>query len=93
MEVANRVIVMYLRCFAGDRPRQWLRWLPWAEYVYNTAFQSSLRETPFRVVYGCDPPTIRSYEPGLLDRPGYGGTTEDQVWFEDRWMVASLCDE
>jgi hypothetical protein len=75
MEVANRVIVMYLRCFAGDRPRQWLRWLPWAEYVYNTAFQSSLRETPFCVVYGCDPPTIRSYEPGLLDRPGYGGTT------------------
>jgi hypothetical protein len=19
--------------------------------------------------------------------------TEDHVWFEDRWMVASLCDE
>ena len=63
-EAANRVIVMYLRCFTGDRPRQWLRWLPWAEYVYNTAFQSSLRETPFRVVYGRDPPTMRSYEPG-----------------------------
>jgi len=27
-EAANRVIVMYLRCFTGDRPRQWLRWLP-----------------------------------------------------------------
>jgi len=63
-ESANRVIVMYLRCFTGDRPRQWLQWLPWAEYVYNTAYQSSLRETPFRVVYGRDPPTLRSYEPG-----------------------------
>jgi hypothetical protein len=63
-EAANRVIVMYLRCFTGDRPRQWLRWLPWAEYTYNTAYQSSLRETPFRVVYGRDPPTIRSYETG-----------------------------
>jgi len=63
-EAANRVIVMYLRCLTGDRPRQWLRWLPWAEYIYNTAFQTSLRDTPFRVVYGRDPPTIRSYEPG-----------------------------
>jgi hypothetical protein len=63
-EAANRVIVMYLRCFTGDRPRQWLHWLPWAEYTYNTAYQSSLRDTPFHVVYGRDPPTIRSYEPG-----------------------------
>jgi hypothetical protein len=63
-EAANRVITMYLRCFTGDRPRQWLRWLPWAEFVYNTAYQSSLRDTPFRVVYGREPPSIRSYEPG-----------------------------
>ena len=63
-EAVNRVIVMYLRCFTGDRPRHWVRWLPWAEYVYNTAYRSSLRDTPFRVVYGRDPPTIRSYEPG-----------------------------
>jgi hypothetical protein len=63
-EAANRVIAMYLRCFSGDRPQDWLRWLPWAEYTYNTAYQSSLQETPFRVVYGCNPPTIRSYEAG-----------------------------
>jgi hypothetical protein len=63
-EAANRVIVMYLRCFTRDRPRQWLRWLSWAEYTYNTAYQTSLRDTPFRVVYGREPPSIRSYEPG-----------------------------
>jgi hypothetical protein len=51
-ESANRVVVMYLRCLTGDRPRQWLRWLPWAEYLFNTAYQNSLRDTPFRVVYG-----------------------------------------
>jgi hypothetical protein len=65
-EAANKVIVMYLRCFTGDRPKQWLRWLPWAEYIYNTAYQSSLRDTPFKVVYGRDPPSIRSYEPGEM---------------------------
>jgi hypothetical protein len=63
-EAANRVIIMYLRCLTGDRPRQWLRWLPWAEFVFNTAYQSSLRDTPFHVVYGREPPSIRSYEPG-----------------------------
>ena len=55
---------MYLRCFTDDHPRQWLRWLPWPEYTYNTAYLTSLRDTPFWVVYGRDPPTIRSYEPG-----------------------------
>jgi hypothetical protein len=63
-EAANRVIDMYLRCFTGDRPREWLRWLSWAEYTYNSAYQSSLRDTPFWVVYGRDPPSIRSYEAG-----------------------------
>jgi hypothetical protein len=63
-EAANRVITLYLRCFTGDRPRHWLRWLLWAEYTYNTAYQTSLRDTPVRVVYGRDPPSIRSYEPG-----------------------------
>ena len=63
-EAANHVIVMYLCCFTSDRTRQWLRWLPWAEYIYNTAYQTSLHDMPFRVVYSQDPPTIRSYEPG-----------------------------
>ena len=63
-EAANRVIIMYLRCLTGDRPRQWLRWLPWAEFVFKTAYQTSLRDTPFHVVYGRDLPSIRSYEPG-----------------------------
>jgi len=34
-EAANCVIAMYLRCFTGDRPRDWLRWLPWAEYLQH----------------------------------------------------------
>jgi hypothetical protein len=37
-EVSNRIITVYLHCLAGDRPRSWLRWLPWAEYCFNTSF-------------------------------------------------------
>jgi len=49
-EVTNHIIVMYLRCLAGDRLHSWLQWLPWAEYCFNTSFQSALRATPFEVV-------------------------------------------
>ena len=63
-EVTNRVLGVYLRCLAGDRPWQWLRWLPWAEFCYNTSHQSVLQSTPFWVVYGRDPLTLMSYAPG-----------------------------
>jgi hypothetical protein len=62
-EAVNKAVGMYLRCLTGDRPRQWLRWLPWAEYIYNTAFHTALKETPFKLVYGRDPPSMRSYDP------------------------------
>lgn len=64
-EVVNRIIVMYLRCLSGDRPRTCLQWLPWAEYCYNSSFQTALKTTPFKVVYGRDPPTLLSYEPSM----------------------------
>lgn len=51
-EVTNRIITVYLRCLAGDRPKSWLRWLPWAEYCFNTSYQSALKTTPFRWYMG-----------------------------------------
>jgi hypothetical protein len=39
-----------------------VRWLPWAEYTYNTAFHTTLQATPFWVVYRHDPPYLRSYD-------------------------------
>jgi hypothetical protein len=41
-ESTNRIVTMYLRCLISDRPRQWLQWLPWVEYCYNTSFHSSI---------------------------------------------------
>lgn len=64
-EIVNRTIEMYLRCFTSDRPRRWFQWLPWVEYCYNTSYHSSLKATPFEVVYGRSPPHMLSYCPGL----------------------------
>jgi hypothetical protein len=64
-EVVNRTIKMYLRCFTSDRPHRWFQWLPWVEYCYNTSYHSSLKATPFKVVYGRSPPTMLFYCHGL----------------------------
>jgi len=33
-EIMNKVITMYLICLTGDKPKELVRWLPWAEYCY-----------------------------------------------------------
>ena len=63
-EIVNKIITMYLRCLTGDRPKEWIRWLPWAEFCYNTAYHKSIRPTPFKLVYGRDPPQLKTYSPG-----------------------------
>lgn len=48
----------------GDKPRSWARWIPIAEWWYNTSFHSAIKSTPFEVVYGQAPPIHLPYIPG-----------------------------
>uniref|UniRef100_A0A5B6Z003 Chromo domain-containing protein n=1 Tax=Davidia involucrata TaxID=16924 RepID=A0A5B6Z003_DAVIN len=52
---------MYLRCLTGDQSKEWVKWIPWIKYSYNTSYQSSIKTTPFNVVYGQSPPNLLSY--------------------------------
>jgi hypothetical protein len=63
-EVTNKIITVYLHCLAGDRPRSWLQWLPWAEFCFNISYQTALRATPFEVVYGQAPPPLLPFQVG-----------------------------
>ena len=49
-------------CFTNTKPKSWTRFLPWAEYWYNTSFHTATCRTPFRIVYGRDPPPLLTYE-------------------------------
>ncbi|CAJ2651205.1 unnamed protein product [Trifolium pratense] len=77
-EVVNRCLETYLRCFIADQPKNWISWIHWAEYWFNTTFHASTEKTPFEIVYGRPPPTlvkwvqgetrVASVEKDLLDR-------------------------
>ena len=60
-EALNKCLELYLRCFVSEHPKAWVELLPWAQYWYNTSFQCSAALTPFKIVYGRDPPTLIPY--------------------------------
>jgi transposase InsO family protein len=61
-KISNNIITAYLRCLVSDRPRSWLRWLPWADFNFNSSYQTALQATSFEVVYGRAPPPLFPYQ-------------------------------
>ena len=69
-EVVNRCLETYLRCFAHERPSSWSKFLAWAEYSFNTGYHTSSETTPFKSVYGRDPPPLNPYVQGETHNAG-----------------------
>jgi IS30 family transposase len=62
-EIVNKYIEQYLRCMTGECPNQWVKWLPLAEWWYNTNYHSVTKMTPYQVLYGVPPPLHIPYLP------------------------------
>lgn len=59
------------------------KWLAWAKYCYNTCMHSATGTSPFEVVYGRPPPTIRDF---LLGEVRALAVVEN-LWFRDEVLA------
>ena len=55
IEIVNWCLKSYLRCMTHERLKDWPKWLPLAEWWYNTTFHSIINTTPYDIVYGQPP--------------------------------------
>jgi hypothetical protein len=54
-ERLNQCLEGFLRCSVQSCPNKWSKWLPLAEFWYNTSYHTALGRTPFEVLYGHQP--------------------------------------
>jgi hypothetical protein len=69
------------------RPCSWLQWLPWAEFFYNSSFQTAIGISPFQVVYGRPPPTLLQFQHGSASAVAVEAQLKDRNVF-----LAEICD-
>lgn len=85
-ERVNQCLELFLRCFCHSSPSKWAAWLHLAEFWYNNAFHSSVKQSPFEVIYGHQP-------------SHFGITMEDcsvpdlQEWLRDRNFMHQLIQQ
>lgn len=54
MERINGILSMYLRHYVATDYKDWIKWLPIAEFNYNTTQNKTLDNTPFQVTHRFD---------------------------------------
>lgn len=54
-ERLNRCLEQYLRAMVSYRPKHWLKWLPLAEWWYNSTYNSAIKRSPYEALYGIQP--------------------------------------
>ncbi|KAF8676141.1 hypothetical protein RHS04_06583 [Rhizoctonia solani] len=62
-EQVNPTVEHFLRAYSGINQRDWVKWLPMAEFAYNNAVHSSTGKSPFKALHGWEPSLTPSNVP------------------------------
>jgi hypothetical protein len=83
-EWLNQCLETYLRCLVHAKPEQWAKWLPQAEYWYNTSYHSAIGRSPFEVLFGRVP---RHF---AIENSSLPGHTDVEQWLKERAAMMPL---
>lgn len=86
-ERLDQCLEAFLRCTVHSCPKQWIKWLPLAEFWYNTTYHSALGHTPFEVLYGHP-----SRQLGIID-PQDCVVPDLAKWIKERSLLSTLIQQ
>ncbi|KAF8749425.1 hypothetical protein RHS01_10104 [Rhizoctonia solani] len=81
-ERVNPTVEHFLRVYSGVNQKDWVKWLPMAEFAYNNAVHSSTGKTPFKALYGWEPSLTPSNVPTDVPEADNLATKMEAQWRE-----------
>ncbi|KAF8751545.1 hypothetical protein RHS01_08514 [Rhizoctonia solani] len=81
-ERVNPTIEHFLRAYSGVNQKDWVKWLPMAEFAYNNAVHSSTGKSPFKALYGWEPSLTPSNVPTDVPEADDLATQIEAQWQE-----------
>jgi hypothetical protein len=77
----NPGIEQFLRAYAGMHQKDWVKWLPMAEFSYNTV-HSTTGTSPYKCLYGRDPVMTLSKVQTEVPEANNMANTLQEIWEE-----------
>ncbi|KAF8747845.1 hypothetical protein RHS01_11234 [Rhizoctonia solani] len=81
-ERVNPTVEHFLRAYSGINQKDWVKWLPMAEFAYNNAVHSSTSKSLFKALYGWEPSLTPSNIPTNVPEANNLATQMEAQWRE-----------
>ncbi|QRW22893.1 Retrotransposable element Tf2 protein [Rhizoctonia solani] len=81
-ERVNPTVEHFLRAYSGTNQKDWVKWLPMAEFAYNNAVHSLTGKSLFKALYGWEPSLTPSYVPTDVPEADNLATQMEAQWQE-----------